>query len=122
MLCYSFPAQSYMWSNTSFSVVLFIIADHLPFGWGAEPRWRLPPGFTKFSICGNMLGVVINCKHVSMIDHQGDALMTDKLDPSSIPILNPRYKGATPEDVGRALLRRRPVEELPENQDETQVA
>ena len=32
--------------------------------------------------------------------------MADKLDSSDPPILNPRYKGATPEDVARALLRK----------------
>ncbi len=29
--------------------------------------------------------------------------------------LNPRYQGATPEDVTRALLRRRPHQDLPPN-------
>lgn len=28
--------------------------------------------------------------------------------PKPIPVLNPLYKGATPEDVGRALLRHKP--------------
>ena len=31
------------------------------------------------------------------------------------PTLNPRYQGATPEDVARALLRRRPHQDLPPN-------
>ena len=31
--------------------------------------------------------------------------MADKPDPSDIEVRNPRYKGATPENVARALLR-----------------
>ena len=34
--------------------------------------------------------------------------MTEKPKPDGVPILNPRYAGATPESVGRALLRHDP--------------
>ena len=34
--------------------------------------------------------------------------MTNKPKPSNVPILNPRYAGATPEMVGKALLKHLP--------------
>ena len=46
--------------------------------------------------------------------------MTDRERPQGPPILNPRYEGATPEDVGRALLR--PSEDLPDTEPEGEDA
>ena len=51
--------------------------------------------------------------------------MADKPDPSDIEIRNPRYKGATPEDVARALLRkwgRPPKDDESDPQTETEAA
>ena len=51
--------------------------------------------------------------------------MTSSPKPSDSPILNPRYKGATPEDVARALLRKwgRPSKDNePDPETETEAA
>ncbi|MDE0050625.1 MAG: hypothetical protein OXO52_12610 [Rhodospirillales bacterium] len=51
--------------------------------------------------------------------------MADKPDPSDIEVRNPRYKGATPEDVARALLRpwgESPKDDEPESESETEAA
>ena len=40
-----------------------------------------------------------------------DNAMTDRETAPEVSVINPRYQGATPEDVGRALLR--PSEDAP---------
>ncbi len=44
-----------------------------------------------------------------------------KAKPESQPILNPRYAGATPEDVGRALLKHPPKDEKPAEREPAPV-
>lgn len=44
--------------------------------------------------------------------------MTTKPKKKLVKVLNPRYAGATPEDVGRALMLRKPTRATPTEDDE----